>query len=327
MNMYFDIADNAADVAAEYGLELQTDADGNTYYFFPMNFAQYQKVNWDFSGTAGSAYIMPNQQFLDDSSNDLATTDVTYYNGGFRVYTDKKDVTTSSTADTTTSITTTKTTATDEKDMPINLDIDEVYVYPQPAGENPDYVGIEEELGVKVIAKEGVDTKSYGISGAVAFPDATAKLFTIPDGMESKFAVNDFGSSGRPNMIDFAAYKNGTSTITDGSDRWIRFIEAFSNDGPQDPAELDRIFHLVFDVPDADTVQAIADEYGLTLQTGEYDGKTVQYYEFPVTWAPDGIDQMPSGGTIVDVERFKYLNGEGVTGEDIFDDQVIGNVV
>ena len=31
---------------------------------------------------------------------------------------------------------------------------------------------------------------------------------------------------------------------------------------------------------------------------------------------------MPSGGTIVDVERFKYLNGEGVTGEDIFDDQV-----
>ncbi|MFR4475867.1 MAG: hypothetical protein ACLT3Y_00560 [Ruminococcus callidus] len=28
------------------------------------------------------------------------------------------------------------------------------------------------------------------------------------------------------------------------------------------------------------------------------------------------------GGTIVDVERFKYLNGEGVTGEDIFDDQV-----
>ena len=322
MNMYFDIADNAADVAAEYGLELQTDADGNTYYFFPMNFAQYQKVNWDFSGTAGSAYIMPNQQFLDDSSNDLATTDVTYYNGGFRVYTDKKDVTTSSTADTTTSITTTKTTATDEKDMPINLDIDEVYVYPQPAGENPDYVGIEEELGVKVIAKEGVDTKSYGISGAVAFPDATAKLFTIPDGMESKFAVNDFGSSGRPNMIDFAAYKNGTSTITDGSDRWIRFIEAFSNDGPQDPAELDRIFHLVFDVPDADTVQAIADEYGLTLQTGEYDGKTVQYYEFPVTWAPDGIDQMPSGGTIVDVERFKYLNGEGVTGEDIFDDQV-----
>lgn len=155
--------------------------------------------------------------------------------GGFRVYTDKKDVTTSSTADTTTSITTTKTTATDEKDMPINLDIDEVYVYPQPAGENPDYVGIEEELGVKVIAKEGVDTKSYGISGAVAFPDATAKLFTIPDGMESKFAVNDFGSSGRPNMIDFAAYKNGTSTITDGSDRWIRFIEAFSNDGPQDP--------------------------------------------------------------------------------------------
>ncbi|MFR3811404.1 MAG: hypothetical protein ACLTXT_02635 [Ruminococcus callidus] len=68
--------------------------------------------------------------------------------------------------------------------MPINLDIDEVYVYPQPAGENPDYIGIEEELGVKVIAKEGVDTKSYGISGAVAFPDATAKLFTIPDGME-----------------------------------------------------------------------------------------------------------------------------------------------
>lgn len=179
---------------------------------------------------------MPNQQFLDDSSNDLATTDVTYYNGGFRVYTDKKDVTTSSTADTTTSITTTKaTTTTEEKDMPINLDIDEVYVYPQPAGENPDYIGIEEELGVKVIAKEGVDTKSYGISGAVAFPDATAKLFTIPDGMESKFAVNDFGSSGRPNMIDFAAYKNGTSTITDGSDRWIRFIEAFSNDGPQDP--------------------------------------------------------------------------------------------
>ncbi|MFR4475868.1 MAG: hypothetical protein ACLT3Y_00565 [Ruminococcus callidus] len=42
--------------------------------------------------------------------------------------------------------------------------------------------------------------------------------------------------------------KNSTSTITDGSDRWIRFIEAFSNDGPQDPAELDHIFHLVFDV-------------------------------------------------------------------------------
>ena len=79
---------------------------------------------------------------------------------------------------------------------------------------------------------------------------------------------------------------------------------------------------MIFNVPDKDTVQALADEYGLTLQTGEYDGKTVEYYEFPVDWAPNGSDKLPSGTTMVDVKRFNYLNGEGVTGEDIFDEMV-----
>ena len=46
--------------------------------------------------------------------------------------------------------------------------------------------------------------------------------------------------------------------------------------------------------------------------TGEYDGKTVEYYEFPVDWAPNGSDKLPSGTTMVDVKRFNYLNGEGI---------------
>ena len=307
------IAENAVDIAKEYGLELQTDENGDSYYLFPVNFAEYQKVNWDFEGTHGDGYLAPNRQYIDENGTDIATTDVVYYNGGIRVYTDAQTETT--TSDT---ITTTTTTATEEKD--INLDIDEVFVYPS----EKDATSLKNyTLGVKVTAKEGVDATSYGINCVVNLPEATAKLYTIPSKLLKKraFVVNDFGS-GIPNANDFIAYKDGTSTITDGSDRWIRFIGARSAEGATDPTKMNQVFRMIFNVPDKDTVQALADEYGLTLQTGEYDGKTVEYYEFPVDWAPNGSDKLPSGTTMVDVKRFNYLNGEGVTGEDIFDEMV-----
>ncbi|WP_276687901.1 DUF5620 domain-containing protein [Ruminococcus callidus] len=307
------IAENAVDIAKEYGLELQTDENGDSYYLFPVNFAEYQKVNWDFEGTHGDGYLAPNRQYIDENGTDIATTDVVYYNGGIRVYTDAQTETT--TSDT---ITTTTTTATEEKD--INLDIDEVFVYPS----EKDATSLKNyTLGVKVTAKEGVDATSYGINCVVNLPEATAKLYTIPSKLLKKraFVVNDFGS-GIPNANDFIAYKDGTSTITDGSDRWIRFIGARSAEGATDPTKMNQVFRMIFNVPDKDTVQALADEYGLTLQTGEYDGKTVEYYEFPVDWAPNGSDRLPSGTTMVDVKRFNYLNGEGVTGEDIFDEMV-----
>ena len=307
------IAENAVDIAKEYGLELQTDENGDSYYLFPVNFAEYQKVNWDFEGTHGDGYLAPNRQYIDENGTDIATTDVVYYNGGIRVYTDAQTETT--TSDT---ITTTTTTATEEKD--INLDIDEVFVYPS----EKDATSLKNyTLGVKVTAKEGVDATSYGINCVVNLPEATAKLYTIPSKLLKKraFVVNDFGS-GIPNANDFIAYKDGTSTITDGSDRWIRFIGARSAEGATDPTKMNQVFRMIFNVPDKDTVQALADEYGLTLQTGEYDGKNVEYYEFPVDWAPNGSDKLPSGTTMVDVKRFNYLNGEGVTGEDIFDEMV-----
>ena len=307
------IAENAVDIAKEYGLELQTDENGDSYYLFPVNFAEYQKVNWDFEGTHGDGYLAPNRQYIDENGTDIATTDVVYYNGGIRVYTDAQTETT--TSDT---ITTTTTTATEEKD--INLDIDEVFVYPS----EKDATSLKNyTLGVKVTAKEGVDATSYGINCVVNLPEATAKLYTIPSKLLKKraFVVNDFGS-GIPNANDFIAYKDGTSTITDGSDRWIRFIGARSAEGATDPTKMNQVFRMIFNVPDKDTVQTLADEYGLTLQTGEYDGKTVEYYEFPVDWAPNGSDRLPSGTTMVDVKRFNYLNGEGVTGEDIFDEMV-----
>ena len=305
------IAENAVDIAKEYGLELQTDENGDSYYLFPVNFAEYQKVNWDFEGTHGDGYLAPNRQYIDENGTDIATTDVVYYNGGIRVYTDAQ-------TETTTTDTTTTTTTTEEKD--INLDIDEVFVYPS----EKDATSLKNyTLGVKVTAKEGVDATSYGINCVVNLPEATAKLYTIPSKLLKKraFVVNDFGS-GIPNANDFIAYKDGTSTITDGSDRWIRFIGARSAEGATDPTKMNQVFRMIFNVPDKDTVQALADEYGLTLQTGEYDGKTVEYYEFPVDWAPNGSDKLPSGTTMVDVKRFNYLNGEGVTGEDIFDEMV-----
>ena len=300
------IAENAVDIAKEYGLELQTDENGDSYYLFPVNFAEYQKVSWDFEGTHGDGYLAPNRQYIDENGTDIATTDVVYYNGGIRVYTDTQTETT------------TTTTVTEEKD--INLDIDEVFVYPS----EKDATSLKNyTLGVKVTAKEGVDATSYGINCVVNLPEATAKLYTIPSKLLKKraFVVNDFGS-GIPNANDFIAYKDGTSTITDGSDRWIRFIGTRSADGATDPTKMNQVFRMIFNVPDKDTVQALADEYGLTLQTGEYDGKNVEYYEFPVDWAPNGSDKLPSGTTMVDIKRFNYLNGEGTTGEDIFDEMV-----
>lgn len=149
------IAENAVDIAKEYGLELQTDENGDSYYLFPVNFAEYQKVNWDFEGTHGDGYLAPNRQYIDENGTDIATTDVVYYNGGIRVYTDAQ-------TETTTTDTTTTTTTTEEKD--INLDIDEVFVYPS----EKDATSLKNyTLGVKVTAKEGVDATSYGINCVV----------------------------------------------------------------------------------------------------------------------------------------------------------------
>ena len=46
------------------------------------------------------------------------------------------------------------------------------------------------------------------------------------------------------------------------------------------------IGELVYDIPDAETVKSIADQYGISLVTGTDDeGNEVSYYEFPLTWS------------------------------------------
>ncbi|MCD8219142.1 MAG: hypothetical protein LUC50_01940, partial [Ruminococcus sp.] len=74
------------------------------------------------------------------------------------------------------------------------------------------------------------------------------------------------------------------------------------------------LFEILFEIPDEETVEAIAEEYGLEKQ---YDDG-VWYYEFPVTWADKAMD---GGWTISDGEvawvespRFQYMDSTSTTG-------------
>ena len=295
-SMYFEISEKALDVAEEEGLELLTDENGKTYYLFPIRFAEQQMINLDFTGdysdSSANPYMVPSRMYLNGDGIDISNTGVAYLDGGIRVYTDSLQQETTAT---TTEPPIVIQDPWDDTIKDINLDIQEVYVKP----------GEEGNIGVEVWAKDGIDPMCYAMSGVLSFPDVTAEMILLP--AEDQSVMTLFGDGNQVNIRDFLAYKNGTSELTNGSDQWIRF--ALSNTmAPTDPTALDSILALTFEVPDADTVEEIAQAYGLELQT-ETEGSTVrEYYTFPVEWAPDGIDYGLSIDTSVPLERFKYFS-------------------
>lgn len=309
-------ADTVKTVAESYDLPLQTGThDGETvqYYSFPVNFADR-----DVTYTRSDGATSPGFQFLSSTADeyvdimdqvglkggcinvivaegDVATTTTTTATTtktttksaatttSSQVQTTTKPAVTTTVAKATTAVTTAttarststsaksttaatfstttaatiiSTTTTTEIEYPIYLEIGTDWI---AAGEDG-------EIGVHVTSDDTIDAASCGISLQLEFPDETAKLLNFPDSWNSTGGTYwTYSTSGR---------------LVDGKLLGMWGDSAY----PVDPTA-DDIFTLYYAVPDADTVQAVAKAYNISLQTGEHDGKAVQYYSFPLNFA------------------------------------------
>lgn len=208
----------------------------------------------------------------------------------------------------TTKQTTMTTAATIPSDKNISYDIDEIYVYP----------GDEEViLPIWLTSKEEA-LFCQGITGVISVPELTANLISLSFGLDSSAVF--FGDSGMINLNDLNQYLSMSEAGRESCDesfRWIRFALSQKSGNAANP--IGELFELYLDIADEAQVEALAQQYGLNLETGEVDGKIVEYYEFPLTWAPDGEDKMISGTDVVFLPRYQCVDD---TSNDLFKKQV-----
>ncbi len=310
--------DNAATLAAEYGLPAQTDSTG-TYYDFPIYWSEYGTYIGTVTDENGNEVELEQNLFelLDGSGNSGALIDwqdnVVTWGGAIRVYTDAEPVVT------------TTTTEAPEEEMPINLNLDTVYMYPAGAidadgNEVPEFGAQAQPYSAYVTAEDGYDATSGGIKCAILFPDSTANLIRITEdqdgNIENSFDVR-FGNAGASgfNLLDITSYFAGEA----GATPIIKM--GFTAEPAADPTATGLV-EMSIEIPDEDTVKAIAAQYGIELQTDE---NGVSYYEFPVIWADQAVDggwTVDGDGNQVWVEgnRFQYMDASGAV--DLFGTQV-----
>ncbi|MCD8220481.1 MAG: hypothetical protein LUC50_09310, partial [Ruminococcus sp.] len=296
--------DEAASLAVEYGLTAQTNEKG-TYYDFPIEWAEFgvdTLKTWDNINNVYVEELSNRFEMLDDSG--IAGTlidwqeNVVTWGGAIRIYTD-------AVADT--------TTTTEEEQMPINMVLDTVYMYPAGSvdtnGEEVAAFGEQaQEYNAYVTADDGVDASSWGLSCAFVLPEVTAKLVSITGIDAGKGIYLSFGESGLVNSSEMQAYYAGDSSASPYAK--MAAINQVQATNPVDTG----LFQVLFEIPDEETVEAIAKEYGLEKQYA--DG--VWYYEFPVTWAEQAMD---GGWTVeddvatwVESPRFQYMDSTSTTG-------------
>ena len=238
--------------AEENGLE-RLKKDGKEYYDFPLEMDRVSKNNkkgklFAWGGPNGARY---------EESAVIGNTAIRVY-----VTPDNPDVTTTTATTTTTAQTTTTTVTTtttekpDENGPELNINHgDDIFVEPAQMAEIPLYM------------KNPADTN--GLSFGFELDKATQALLTT-NAYEGYDASDLFTSLGmweeNPKGLSWGIA--GSKDVVNGSDI------------PTDES----IFSLFYNIPDKDAVQTIADNNGLALKTGTYNGQMVEYYEFPLTF-------------------------------------------
>ena len=284
LSLYYNIPDEATvkDIAEANGLELKHNAEYGAYYEFPLVFEREKLNNKDgkLLDWVGTNNTKVNATYIDSnlivkvSDTGETTTTATTTSGGETTTTEA--VTTASSAPVTTSPDATTTTTS----VSYNGESFEWVLGKYKADGS-----YEPRTFVKAGQKSAsaVAPKVYGDPGI-----NSANIRLEGDAAKALLAAGTYVGLTKNADYDTQLAGEGGTTWLDNAAQ-LRFAFAsndVNNTNNAKTADGSAIGELVYDIPDAETVKSIADQYGISLVTGTDDeGNEVSYYEFPLTWS------------------------------------------
>ena len=284
LSLYYNIPDEATvkDIAKANGMELKHNAEYGAYYEFPLVFEREKLNNKDgkLLDWVGTNNTKVNATYIDSnlivkvSDTGETTTTATTTSGGETTTTEV--VTTASSAPVTTSPDATTTTTS----VSYNGESFEWVLGKYKADGS-----YEPRTFVKAGQKSAsaVAPKVYGDPGI-----NSANIRLEGDAAKALLAAGTYVGLTKNADYDTQLAGEGGTTWLDNAAQ-LRFAFASNNVNNTNNAKTadgSAIGELVYDIPDAETVKSIADQYGISLVTGTDDeGNEVSYYEFPLTWS------------------------------------------
>jgi len=284
LSLYYNIPDEATvkKIAEANGLELKHNAEYGAYYEFPLVFEREKLNNKDgkLLDWVGTNNTKVNATYIDSnlivkvSDTGETTTTATTTSGGETTTTEV--VTTASSAPATTSpaVTTTTTSVSYNGES-----------FEWVLGKYKADGSYEPRTFVKAGQKSAsaVAPKVYGDPGI-----NSANIRLEGDAAKALLAAGTYVGLTKNADYDTQLAGEGGTTWLDNAAQ-LRFAFAsndVNNTNNAKTADGSAIGELVYDIPDAETVKSIADQYGISLVTGTDDeGNEVSYYEFPLTWS------------------------------------------
>ena len=284
LSLYYNIPDEATveKIAEANNLELKHNAEYGAYYEFPLVFEREKLNNKDgklldwvgTNNTKVNATYVDSNLIVKVSDTGETTTTATTTSGGETTTTEV--VTTASSAPVTTSPNATTTTTS----VSYNGESFEWVLGKYKADGS-----YEPRTFVKAGQKSAsaVAPKVYGDPGI-----NSANIRLEGDAAKALLAAGTYVGLTKNADYDTQLAGEGGTTWLDNAAQ-LRFAFAsndVNNTNNAKTADGSAIGELVYDIPDAETVKSIADQYGISLVTGTDDeGNEVSYYEFPLTWS------------------------------------------
>ena len=284
LSLYYNIPDEATvkKIAEANNLELKHNSEYGAYYEFPLVFEREKLNNKDgkLLDWVGTNNTKVNATYIDSnlivkvSDTGETTTTATTTSGGETTTTEV--VTTASSAPVTTSPDATTTTTS----VSYNGESFEWVLGKYKADGS-----YEPRTFVKAGQKSAsaVAPKVYGDPGI-----NSANIRLEGDAAKALLAAGTYVGLTKNADYDTQLAGEGGTTWLDNAAQ-LRFAFAsndVNNTNNAKTADGSAIGELVYDIPDAETVKSIADQYGISLVTGTDDeGNEVSYYEFPLTWS------------------------------------------
>ena len=283
LTLYYNIPDEATvkSIAEANGLELKHSDEYGAYYEFPLIFER-EKLNnkkgklLEWGGVNNSkikATYVDSKLIVKVSDTGESTTTATTTSGGETTTTEA--VTTTSAPVTTSPVATTTTTS-------VSYEGDS---FEWVLGKYKADGSYEPRTFVKAGQKSAsaVAPKVYGDPGI-----NSANIRLEGDAAKALLAAGNYVGLNKNADYDTQLAGEGGTTWLDNAAQ-LRFAFAsndVNNTNNAKTADGSAIGEFVYDIPDAETVKSIADQYGISLVTGTDDeGNEVSYYEFPLTWS------------------------------------------
>ena len=284
LTLYYNIPDEATvkSIAEANGLELKHSDEYGAYYEFPLIFER-EKLNnkkgklLEWGGLNNSkikATYVDSKLIVKVSDTGESTTTATTTSGGETTTTEAVTTTSAAPATTSPAVTTTTTSVSYEGDS-----------FEWVLGKYKADGSYEPRTFVKAGQKSAsaVAPKVYGDPGI-----NSANIRLEGDAAKALLAAGNYVGLNKNADYDTQLAGEGGTTWLDNAAQ-LRFAFAsndVNNTNNAKTADGSAIGEFVYDIPDAETVKSIADQYGISLVTGTDDeGNEVSYYEFPLTWS------------------------------------------